>query len=220
LDGITALSHFEPADRVFAFAFIAIYTWLMLLRVFYRSRAGDLKRRLINREEGVGNVLFRWIVGLALIVAVVFYFAAPGQPPWAYVSVPPLIRFLGVLAATLGVAIIWWSHATLRETFSTTLRLREDHRLVTSGPYRYVVHPIYTGFLLLFLATTLFTRSWLIGVLGALVIGSLMTTRLRREERMMTGRFGADYTEYLARTGRFFPRPRRGFRRGERRPQD
>jgi protein-S-isoprenylcysteine O-methyltransferase Ste14 len=76
---------------------------------------------------------------------------------------------------------------------------------VTDGPYRYVVHPIYTGFLLLFVSTMVFTRNWL---LGALVIGSLMTTRLVREERMMRGKVREEYAEYLKRTGRFVPRLR------------
>ncbi len=203
---ITTLGQFAPDDRAFAFVFIVLYTWLMALRLFYRWRADDLNRDLINKEEGVGNVLFRWIVGLALMGAVVLYFVAPGKPASAYLSLQPSIRVLGGVGATLGISLIWWSHATLQETFSTTLRVREDHRLVTSGPYRYVAHPIYSGFLLLFLSTIVFTRNWVIGALGTLVIGSLMTTRLVREERMMAGKFGEEYSEYLKRTGRFLPR--------------
>lgn len=180
----------------------------MLVRLIYRRRAGDLKRRLLNAEEGVPNVVFRWAVGLLLVGSIVLYFALPGHPSWAYWVVPSSLRFIGVGGAGLGIALIWWSHATLQETFSTTLRLREDHRLVTHGPYRHVAHPIYTGFLLLFVSTVVFTRNWVVGSLGALVIGSLMTTRLVREERMMRRRFGGEYEEYLKRTGRFFPRLR------------
>ena len=204
------LSQYLPADRPYAFAFIVLYSLLMIIRVIFRLSHHDLGRRLINRDEGIGNIIARWALGSLLIAAIALYFAAPEETPWFYLPVPTMIRVLAVGVSAASIGLLVWAHVALNSQFSSTLRVGAGHRLVTHGPYRLIQHPIYAAFFLLFLATGLFTRSWPIGLLGMLTIGTLMTTRRVREEAMLRARYGENYDRYQARTGRFVPRFSRG----------
>jgi len=82
---------------------------------------------------------------------------------------------------------------------------RKHHTLVVTGPYRWVRHPFYCCAAFLVLATTLISANALFLVTGGLVI-VLLGLRTRIEERHLLMRFGEDYRQYMARTGRFFPR--------------
>src|SRR3954447_1688978 len=59
----------------------------------------------------------------------------------------------GAVACVLGLAFCIWARVTLGRNWSGAVTLKEDHELIERGPYRWVRHPIYTGLLLMFLAT-------------------------------------------------------------------
>jgi protein-S-isoprenylcysteine O-methyltransferase Ste14 len=203
------LIQFSAADRPFALAFIVIYVTLMIIRLTFRASHHDIRRRLINPDEGIGNIVARWVLGTLLLAAIAAYFAAPARIIWSFLAVPDWLRVTGVAASVLCLGLLVWAHLTLNSQFTSTLRIDAENVLVTTGPYRLIQHPIYVSFFVLFLSTGLFTRSWLIGALGALTIGTLMTTRRVREESMLADRFGDEYEEYRRQTGRFIPRVRR-----------
>ena len=80
---------------------------------------------------------------------------------------------------------------------------KDEPELVTSGPYRFVRHPIYSGLLLAILGTALATNLyWLIGV-G--VMGIYFVYSARVEERLMTRSFPVVYPSYRARTKMLIP---------------
>ena len=84
--------------------------------------------------------------------------------------------------------------------------ISDNQRLVVSGPYRLVRHPMYRTYVLLFLAAFLMTGNWGIGSGGLSVIAVPMTARLIKEEALLVNRFGREYETYRGRTGKFFPR--------------
>lgn len=198
------LTQFTPDDRTFALAFIAGHVGLMAVRIGFRVAAKDIVRPVVNRAEGIGNLVARWVLGALLVAAIVAYFVVPGA--WMFVPVPSALRWVAIAGSVLSIALLVRAHRALNDEFSSTLRLAEGHRLVTAGPYRFVQHPIYLAFFVHFICTGIYTRSWPIGLLGVLTIGTLMTTRLRREEAMLRRAFGAEYEAYQASTGRFIPR--------------
>ncbi len=96
----------------------------------------------------------------------------------------------------------------LGRNWSGILELRENHRLISQGPYRYIRHPMYTALLILSVGMALITANLL---LALLLIGTTMAMYLARvadEEAMMIERFGDEYHSYMRRTGRLFPRLR------------
>ena len=75
-----------------------------------------------------------------------------------------------------------------------------------NGPYKWIRHPIYAGFLLILGSTLLISSNWLAG--GAWISSVALdgAVRMRYEEQAMLQRFGAEYQEYKRRTGAILPR--------------
>lgn len=114
-------------------------------------------------------------------------------------SQPGPVRIFGIIL--IGVWICW--HTWCLKTI--VLWWRED-RLCTTGPYRFVRHPIYAGGILFFcLGISLMFNSWII-LLFPILLYPIYSILVRKEEMMMTAVFGEEYKRYAAHTGRLFPR--------------
>lgn len=81
--------------------------------------------------------------------------------------------------------------------------------LVTSGPYGWIRHPFYSGYLLAFVAAALISPT--LGTVAVLVYAAIMLnyTAAREEKRLANSELGAQYLSYIERTGRFVPRLQR-----------
>lgn len=88
--------------------------------------------------------------------------------------------------------------------FSVLPEPRDSAQLITSGPYRYVRHPLYTGLMLFALGCAVGWNTWVHwSVVAALAV--VLHCKARREESLLALRFD-DYRAYALRTGRFVPR--------------
>lgn len=113
--------------------------------------------------------------------------------------------WLGTGAFVLALWLLWRSHADLGRNWFQTLELRLGHELVTDGVFKRVRHPMYAAFFLWGLAQPLLLHNWVAGWSHLASFTLLYLFRVRREERMMLGRFGEEYREYMSRTGRLIP---------------
>jgi protein-S-isoprenylcysteine O-methyltransferase Ste14 len=95
--------------------------------------------------------------------------------------------------------------SNLGKNLTDTVATRKDHSLVTSGPYRFVRHPFYLSGLVSLVGGSLATANWFLLLAGLLPLGFLVV-RTKTEEQKLIERFGDEYRNYMARTGRFFPR--------------
>jgi protein-S-isoprenylcysteine O-methyltransferase Ste14 len=137
------------------------------------------------------------------------------EPRWvgfARIDIPAAWRFSGVPIAALGLALFAWMFRHLGANVTPTSMPRAHATLVTSGPYRWVRHPMYCAALLLIVAATLLTANVMVAVGGAAMF-ALLAARSRIEEERLIEKFGEDYRAYQHRTGRFVPRRRRVARR-------
>ncbi len=115
-------------------------------------------------------------------------------------------RWAGVLVAALGFALLEWSHRALGRNWSDHPRITESQTLVTSGPYRWIRHPIYTAFLLILGSPLLISANGFIGGLWITLTALDVRGRIRFEEERMQARFGEAYESYLSETGLHLPR--------------
>ena len=81
-----------------------------------------------------------------------------------------------------------------------------EHRLVDSGPYRYVRHPTYAGALLTFVGLGFCFGNWLTTLFLTLPIMAAFLWRIRIEERALLDALGKNYRAYMKRTKRLIPR--------------
>jgi protein-S-isoprenylcysteine O-methyltransferase Ste14 len=83
---------------------------------------------------------------------------------------------------------------------------KERHELVTAGPYRWIRHPLYAVGILLFASIGLIAANWFILGLAALAALFIRFLVIPIEEHELSQKFGDHYGQYIARTGRLFPR--------------
>jgi protein-S-isoprenylcysteine O-methyltransferase Ste14 len=116
------------------------------------------------------------------------------------------LRWIGACLAVFGVPpLLFWTFHSLGKNLTDTVVTRRDHTLVTHGPYRWVRHPFYDVLLLWVVSMSLLTANWLLALFG-LTAFAMLVVRTRIEEDKLIERFGDEYREYMARTGRFLPR--------------
>ena len=108
--------------------------------------------------------------------------------------------------AILGFVVLQWAQTTLGKNWSDTPRMLKEQTLITSGPYHFVRHPIYTAFLLILGSTFLISANWMIGLAWIGMVVLEIASRIQFEESLMIEYFGDQYREYMKKTGRLFPR--------------
>jgi protein-S-isoprenylcysteine O-methyltransferase Ste14 len=105
----------------------------------------------------------------------------------------------------LGLAIRVWAVAALGRAFRTTVEVDPDQAVVTSGPYRWVRHPSYTGLLLIVAGVGLAAGNWL-ALAGCVALPlPAVVRRIRVEEAELSRVLGEPYRAYARRTKRLIP---------------
>jgi protein-S-isoprenylcysteine O-methyltransferase Ste14 len=158
-----------------------------------------------TRREGKLNVVARGILAPYWGAAWVLYMIYPDWMARFTLLLPTLTRWVGVGIAVISLPLLLWAQHALGEQYSRVLRLRREHALVTSGPYHWIRHPMYTAGSLFMLGVAVESSNWL--VTPAMIAGGiLLLTRAGWEESMLLERFGEEYRTYMSHTGRFLPR--------------
>lgn len=97
-----------------------------------------------------------------------------------------------------------WARIHLGQYWSGTVALKEGHKLVTSGPYRLVRHPIYTGLFMAVLGSAAAAATVEAFVSFAVMLAAY-AVKWRREEKLLLGEFGQEYRDYMTRTKALIP---------------
>jgi protein-S-isoprenylcysteine O-methyltransferase Ste14 len=114
------------------------------------------------------------------------------------------LRFVGMGLAAIAIALFVWAMSTLGRHYTPAHLSHLPLKLVGTGPYRIIRHPVYTSNLLLMVALLLVSGSWWM-LLNLVILITYYVPTIVLEERSLCGEF-PEYREYARRTGRFFPR--------------
>ncbi len=175
--------------------------------VFLLSESGLARwRRAASDGSGsdhdAGSLRFLWIVNSASITAG-FILASFGMGPWLPTSFS--WPWIGVAVFGVGMVLRWWSIWHLGRFFTVNVSVANDHRVIDTGPYRFVRHPSYSGILLQYAGLGLSFGLWP-SLLVAVVPPTLaILYRIRLEESALNTHLGAAYAAYSARTKKIVP---------------
>jgi protein-S-isoprenylcysteine O-methyltransferase Ste14 len=113
------------------------------------------------------------------------------------------VQIVGLVLFVAGLALAVWARIYLGRNWGMPMTKKDEPELVTSGPYRFVRHPIYSGILLAILGSALATTLyWLIALVA---LGIYFVYSARVEERLMTTSFPSVYPGYKAHTKMLIP---------------
>jgi protein-S-isoprenylcysteine O-methyltransferase Ste14 len=169
-----------------------------------------LSRRAKGRSSGK-LASFRSGLGVLIITIV---FVGIGFVLWKPILIDAFIWFLfnltifGAVFYFCGVGLYLWGLGTMRSQFGVSsllgAELYKEHKLVTSGPFGLVRHPLYVGVILTAIGALLIFRTWamvLFTPMSLVVIG-----RAGREEKLLAEEFGEEWKAYVSKVPMWIPR--------------
>jgi protein-S-isoprenylcysteine O-methyltransferase Ste14 len=173
---------------------------------YFRHKADkETGEKVSWKDEGIAMILVLRIGGLLLWLSMIGYLFYPPLLAWSQVGLPEWARWLGVGIGIICVFLIYWMFSSISTGITPTVATRSEHKLSTSGPYRWIRHPLYTFGTLFFLSFALMADSWFIALMAVLAI-VLLSMRLPNEEAHLIEKFGNEYREYMKQTGKFLPK--------------
>ncbi len=186
-------------------AAVILFTGTGISTYFRRKADKDTGEKISRKVDGTALMTVIKIGGLILWLSPLVYLVNPPWMIWSKIGLPEWIRWVGVAIGILCVFLIYWLFSSIGSGITPTSATRQQHTLITHGPYRWVRHPLYTVGSSMFIAFGLMADNWFIAALGVLAFIA-MAIRTPKEEANLVEKFGDDYREYMKRTGRFFPK--------------
>lgn len=187
------------------FAALVLFTGVGISSYYRRKADRDTGEKISRAVDGSVMMTLIRLGGLLLWLSPLVYLINPRWMAWSKLGLPDGVRWLGVVIGVLCVFGIYWLFSSIGSGITPTSATRKQHSLVTSGPYHWVRHPLYTIGSSMFIALGMMTDSWFIAGLGILTF-ILMAIRTPKEEANLIEKFGDEYRDYMKRTGRFFPK--------------
>ena len=189
----------SPWNVVF---FLGLLVYLRI-RGVYASRTRRQEKAL-RRIDALEKFLLVTVIGGCLIPPLLYLFTPLLN--FANYRLPAFVPWCGLATMLLALWLFWRSHVDLGDNWSVSLELRKDHQLVTHGVYRLIRHPMYASIWLWSIAQALLLANWFAGWSSLVPFALMYFLRTPREEHMMREVFGRQYEDYVAQTGRLFPR--------------
>ncbi|MEO8003248.1 MAG: isoprenylcysteine carboxylmethyltransferase family protein [Arenimonas sp.] len=167
----------------------------IMLGLFLRAKAD-------SESQDKGSLRILWVVILASLF--IAYRATHWLPAFAIRDT--LLSYpIGVLLFFSGLLLRWFSIIYLGRFFTVNVAIAKDHRVIDSGPYRYIRHPSYTGALMAFLGFGI-CLSNIASILVILIpVTAAFLYRIRIEEAALGNALGNAYLEYSKRSKRLIP---------------
>ncbi len=176
-----------PAFRTFILVVWVVF-WLYWMISAVRAKAGSRTRR--TRPPG-------------LLLAILAFLLLRMFSAGSLAVHAPIVQAVGVVLFVSGLGLAVWARIYLGRNWGMPMTQKDEPELVTSGPYRLVRHPIYSGILLALAGTSLATNVyWLIATAA---MGTYFVYSARVEEKIMAASFPSAYPSYRTKTKMLIP---------------
>lgn len=178
----------------------AVFTWIVyalwIILVIYLTLALGVTR---ETQGHLGQ-------SFGLLAAIIASFLLPRLSIFRFLNFAPVnpgLSTIGIFLCVAGMAFLVWARQSLGKNWSQTVAAKVGHELVTTGPYRYVRHPMYAGGLLASLGSALVRGgAW---VFLLVILGSLFLWRVGAEDKLMARQFPNEFPAYKKRRKALIP---------------
>ncbi|WP_271814837.1 methyltransferase family protein [Clostridium beijerinckii] len=121
----------------------------------------------------------------------------------SYLMILPEIMFwIGCAVIIVGIILRLYSVLTLERSFTVSVQVDLDQKIIQTGPYRYIRHPAYSGSILSLIGIALALRSIIVTIT---IIAVIYRYRIKIEEKILENNFRTHYKEYKKNTKRIIP---------------
>jgi len=176
---------------LFAFGFLA-----SIFQPDYRVIEGGSQKRDRGTEL---QIIWSVFVTQVLVIFEAAHVRFPDSAKWDAITIGALV------AMSLGLVLRTWSVYTLGRHFTMHLAVQKEHRVIRTGPYRYLRHPSYVGAFLTYVGTPVFLHAWYMLIPTAVILTVAWLRRIHHEERMLRDELGEEYEAYCRDVKRAIP---------------
>ncbi len=195
---VLALLLFLPAwtlDYWQAWVFLAVFfVSVLAITIYLMKNDPQLLERRVNAGPGAEKEKSQKIIQLLASIAFIAVIVLPPiDHRFAWSTMPPYVSAAGDILVALGLLFVFFVFK--ENTFtSATIEVGAEQKIITTGPYAFVRHPMYVGGLVMLLGVPLALGSWW-GLLTVIPITLVIVWRLLDEEKFLAQNL-AGYSEY------------------------
>ncbi len=185
---------------------MTVYNWIisiswLIFLCYWIISAAHAKKNVCVRS-------WRWIVlRILIIITIVAVLESKTfsrlDDQYLNTTPNPLVGAIGIVLCALGIAFAIWARVHIGKNWGMPMTVKEELELVTTGPYAYIRHPIYSGALLAMLGTALAIGLW--WLIPFVVLAIYFIYSATQEESLLIRQFPNQYSEYRKRTKMFIP---------------
>lgn len=193
-------------ELVFRLIFMILFLSGTTVSIYHRRKAEQAGGEKVSlKEESTPIRISLRVGGLILWITMIAWMINPAWVAWSRIDLPDPLRWAAAGLALASWGLVIWMFRTLGKNITPTVVTRQEHSLVTDGPYRWIRHPLYSFATLFYISLGLVAANGLIPVLSILAF-VLLAIRTSKEEEKLLEKFGDRYRVYMEQTGRFVPR--------------
>lgn len=156
------------------------------------------KSKTIDKGTEIQIIWSVYITQLFVVVEAA-YLRFPYSVKWdTFTTVSLAIIILGLMLRT-------WAIYTLGNYFTMHLSIQNEHKIIRSGPYKYMRHPSYLGAFFIYFGTTIFLHAWFSLIVAVILLPVAWLRRIHYEEKLLIEKFGGEYKSYCKSVKRIIP---------------
>jgi protein-S-isoprenylcysteine O-methyltransferase Ste14 len=197
---LIAFRHDPPAELAFLAVLAGWLGFAAILALGKRGAAPGAAQR--DWKSGLGFLLQAASYAICFVFARTYFSAIRPMSQLAE-------EILAAITVAIAVASVWFCYAAARalgKQWALVARVIEGHELISAGPYAIVRNPIYLAMLGMYVASALAVTRWPAALAGLVVFLAGTAIRIRTEENLLRGAFGARFSDYARHVPAFFPR--------------
>lgn len=155
----------------------------------------------LYRQEQRSEKLIWWVIGLSLSCSLILKTLHSWPMPIDYF----IRQGIAVCLFLSGLSLRIYAVASLGRFFTTRVAICHEHRLIQTGPYRFIRHPSYTGLIIAFSAAGIAMGDVIAFIVLLFPIICVLSKRIDYEESYLSDHFGQQYKDYCSRTKKLIP---------------